>query len=176
MPDELPEDLTFDPKKMLEVLVEHRVDFVVVGGIAAIYHASPYATFDLDICPADDERNLKRLAAALDVMDARMRFTDEPEPLKIDFSPRIIRAAPFFNLETKWGPIDVIHQPAGSRGYEDLRRRAIEVRLGDTHIHVASRIDVLNSKEALMREKDLPTVRLFRALEEREMQEGREDR
>jgi hypothetical protein len=170
-PNKLPDDLDFDPKRMLNVLVEHKVRFIVVGGIAAIFHASPYATFDLDICPADDDQNLRRLSEALVEMDARMRFTDEPEPIRIDFNPRVLRAAPFLNLETKWGPLDIVPQPAGSQGYESLARDAISVRLGEVDIAVASRTDVLRSKEALYRDKDIPTIRLFQELEERDLEQ-----
>lgn len=173
--DELPEDLTFDPQRMLEVLARHQVAFVVVGGIAAVYHASPYATFDLDICPADDDENLRRLSAALEEMDARMRFTDEPDALRIAFTPRILRAAPFLNLETTWGPLDIVHTPAASGGFEELSRSAISVELGGLRIFVASRADILRSKEAIYREKDLPTIRLFRELEERDRKDGPEN-
>lgn len=166
--DKLPDDIDFDPIKMLEVLARHEVDFVVVGGVAAIYHASPYATFDLDICPSDDDANLERLSAALVELGARMRFTDEPEPLRIDFTPRVLRAAPFLNLETRWGPLDVIHRPAGATGFEELNRNAISVELKGLTIAVASRDDILKSKEILLRDKDRPTVRLFRELDERD--------
>lgn len=167
--DQLPDDLNFEPLKILEVLARHRVDFVVIGGIAAIYHASPYATFDLDICPAGDDANLGRLADALIEMSARMRFTDEPEPIRIDFRPRILRAAPFLNLETEWGPLDIVHEPAGKKGFDDLNRGAITIELRGLQVSVASRSDILNSKEALYRDKDLPTIRLFRELEERDL-------
>lgn len=166
--DELPEDLTFDPQRMLEVLARREVAFVVVGGIAAVYHASPYATFDLDICPAEDDENLRRLAAALEEMDARMRGTLEPASPPVAFDPRILRATPRINLETTWGPLDIVHTPAASRGFEELSRSAISVELGGLKIAVASRADILRSKEAIYREKDLPTIRLFRELEERD--------
>lgn len=169
--DQLPDDINFDPQKILEALAQHNVEFIVVGGVAAIYHASPYATFDLDICPAGDDDNLRRLAAALTEMDARMRFTDEPEPIRIDFSPQILLAVPVLNLETRWGALDLIHSPAGANGFADLRRDAIEVELRGLKIAVASRSDILRSKEALYRDKDLPTIRLFRELEERELEE-----
>jgi len=170
-PGQLPDDLVFDPKKMLDVLVQHDVRFIVVGGIAAIFHASPYATFDLDICPADNDENLRRLSQALVEMDARMRFTDEPDPIRIDFNPRVLRAAPFLNLETKWGTLDIVHQPAATRGFEDLTRHAVRVHLGNQEIAIASRADILRSKEALYREKDLPTIRLFQELEERDLED-----
>lgn len=170
-PEELPDDLGFDPKRILQVLAAHRVRSVVIGGVAAIFHASPYATFDLDICPSRDDDNLQRLCEALDELDARMRFTDEPDPTRIDFNPRVLRSAPFFNLETKWGRLDIVHEPAGTEGFKDLIRKAEKVRLGEIEVLVASRTDVLLSKEALYRDKDIPTIRLFQELEEREMED-----
>lgn len=175
-PSKLPEDLDFDPKQMLRVLAQHDVRFIVVGGIAAIFHASPYATFDLDVCPAEDDANLRRLANALNEMDARMRFTDEPEPLEVDFNPRILRAAPLLNLETKWGPLDIVHEPAGSRGYKDLEHDAVRIHLGELELAIASRADILRSKEALYRTKDLPTIELFQELEERALEDRNSER
>lgn len=167
--DELPSQLGFDPKKILEVLAAHEVRFVVIGGVAAIFHASPYATFDLDICPSPDDDNLQRLSEALTELEAKMRFTDEPDPVRVDLSPRQLRSAPFYNLETKWGRLDIVHQPAGTGGFLDLNRGAQQVRLGDVEIAIASRTDVLLSKEALYRDKDIPTIRLFQELEERDL-------
>ena len=34
---------------LLRVLDRHKVDFIVVGGVAAILEGAPVATFDLDI-------------------------------------------------------------------------------------------------------------------------------
>lgn len=161
----------FDPKKMLGVLAEHRVDFVLIGGVAATLHASPFVTYDVDICPAPDHDNLRRLQEALEELDARIRVTDEPEPARINFLPRVIEAAPFLNLVTKWGPLDIVHRPAASEGYADLVRNAIRIRLGDLELTVASRADVLRSKETLYRDKDVATVRVLRELEERELQD-----
>lgn len=164
-------DFSFDPKEMLRALAKHRVDFIVIGGIAATLHASPFTTYDLDICPADDDENLERLKAALEELDARIRVTDEPEPIRINFSPRVIRAAPFLNLMTKYGPLDIVHRPGGTDGYKDLARDAERIELAGVTIVVASRADVLRSKEAIYRDKDVPTIRVLRELEERELQE-----
>lgn len=161
----------FEPKEMLRILTNHDVDFIVVGGVAATVHASPFITYDLDICPADDDENLTRLQAALEELEARILVTDEPEPIRINFSPRVIRAAPFLNLMTKYGALDIVHRPAASEGYSDLARDAEKVELAGVTIVVASRADVLRSKESILRDKDVPTVRVLRELEERELQE-----
>lgn len=46
------------------LLLKHRVDFVVIGGVAAILSGSPSLTEDLDIVPRAAD-NLDRLSAAL---------------------------------------------------------------------------------------------------------------
>ena len=54
----------FQPEAILRVLLRHRVDFVLIGGVAATLHGSNLRTGDLDICPARDPANLERLAGA----------------------------------------------------------------------------------------------------------------
>ena len=161
----------FDPRRILEVLAVHDVEFVVIGGIAATFHGSPYLTYDVDICPADEDDNLRRLAAALEELDARVRVTDEPDPIRIYFSPRVLRSAPFLNLSTRFGALDIVHKPGGTEGYDDLIRDATRVAVGAVQIVTASRADVLRSKESIRRDKDLLTINILRELEERERQE-----
>ncbi|MGH2734220.1 MAG: hypothetical protein ACRDKZ_01460 [Actinomycetota bacterium] len=168
MPPPRPPEPVFDPKAMLRTLSEHDVRYILIGGVAATLHASPYQTIDLDICPARDGDNLERLAAALNAMEAGLRVTDEPEPLRVELTAHILRAAPIVNLMTRWGPLDVVFRPAGTEGYEDLRREVVTVKLGDVEVEVASRADVLRSKEAVYRDKDRLTVQLLRELEERD--------
>jgi hypothetical protein len=51
--------------QILACLERHQVRYVVIGGVAAILHGSPQVTFDADVCPAPDARNLEALASAL---------------------------------------------------------------------------------------------------------------
>ena len=55
------------------VLLDHHVDFVVIGGVVARLHDTGHATVDIDICPSSADENVERLAAALREMDARLR-------------------------------------------------------------------------------------------------------
>ena len=57
----------------LATLARHGVEFVVVGGVAAVLNGAPISTFDLDIVHARSEENLDRLLAALTELDARDR-------------------------------------------------------------------------------------------------------
>ncbi len=171
-PDDPPS--SFNPKRMLEILVEHRVNFVVVGGVAATVHASPYPTVDLDICPEDDDANLTRLAGALEDMAAAVRITDEPEPISIHFTPRVLRALPFFNTITRYGALDILLRPAATDGYRDLAKEAIEVEIGTARIRVASRFDVIRMKNAVRRPKDELALEVLLRVDDGEKKKGLE--
>ena len=57
--------MELDLARLLEVLERHEVAYVLIGGLAAVYHGSPFPTEDADITPRADRSNLARLAAAL---------------------------------------------------------------------------------------------------------------
>ena len=63
----------FEPTKAFAVLGEHGVEFVCIGGTAAVMQGANYVTFDLDVCPARNADNLARLSTALRALDARVR-------------------------------------------------------------------------------------------------------
>ena len=55
---------------LLEPLVRHGVDFVLIGGMAGIALGSAYPSYDVDVVYARDRANLERLVAALQEIDA----------------------------------------------------------------------------------------------------------
>lgn len=164
---------TFRPRKLVEVLSRHAVDYVLIGGFAAVAHGSPLPTNDLDICPARDQDNLERLAAALGELDARIALPEEPEGVSFPHDAEFVGQVEIWNLITRCGRFDLSFHPAGTGGYEDLRRRAEILDLGEgVEVAVASLRDVIRSKEAADRPKDrrmLPTLRQL--LEDRDQEE-----
>ena len=72
-------------REILEVLNHHQVEYIVVGGVAAVIHGAPATTFDLDTLVRLNQANAERLAGALSQLDARFRehqvivFTDSFE-------------------------------------------------------------------------------------------------
>lgn len=149
-------------ERILEVLVRHGVRFVVVGAVAAIAQGSPLPTEDIDITPARDRENLERLAAALVELGAMLRVESEPEGVPFPFDAVSLERNEIWTLRTPHGDLDVVFVPAGTRGYEDLRRDAIVVDFGHSQVSMASLADVIRSKEASGRPKDvsrLPALR-----------------
>ena len=157
----------FRPEEILRVLEKHGVQYVVIGGIAATLHGSPHVTTDVDITPERGRKNLERLSAGLTELNARIRVEGEPGGFKFNQNADSLGWMEVFNLITDWGALDLSFTPAGTRGYEDLRRDAVDIEVLGVHTTVASLADVVRSKEAAGRPKDLlvlPTLR--RLLEE----------
>jgi predicted nucleotidyltransferase len=168
----------FNPKQILQVLTKHGVNFVVLGGIAGTIHGSPLPTSDVDICPALDNRNLQRLAEALKELDAKMMATAETEGLPLDWTEQLLRKSlleiKFVNLITKHGQLDLLYRPAGTEGFKDLSRRAVAKHVdGEIEVRIAALGDVIRSKQAAGRQRDLeqlPTLR--KLLEMTESEQG----
>jgi hypothetical protein len=81
----------FDARKIVEVLDRHHVDYVLVGGFAAVLYGSRPPTEDIDITPATSTDNLGRLSTALRELEARIRVAGVPEGLAFDTSAEALR-------------------------------------------------------------------------------------
>lgn len=161
----------FDGPAILATLSRHGVNFIVIGGFAAAAQGSPLLTNDVDVVPADERDNWARLSVALKELDARVRAVELDEPLPFDHDADSLALSRIWNLTTKYGDLDVTQVPAGTAGYDDLKRDAREVELRGVHICIASLADIVRSKEAAGRDKDkiaLPVLRELVAMQLRE--------
>jgi hypothetical protein len=152
----------FDPKPLIQVLQKHDVAFIVVGIIAAVAQGSPVPTRDLDVTPSQTAENYERLTAALVDLDAKLRLPDGTG-LEFPIEPSYLAGNTAWTLLTRFGVLDLAFLPAGTRGFDDLRRHAIALDIGTGKpVLVASLIDVIRMKEASGRPKDeaaLPALR-----------------
>lgn len=137
-----------DPEKLLRTLVEHGVDFCVIGAVAAWLQGNPTVTLDLDVMPKRELENAERLAAALVELGARRRGEDRPTELEgADFLGWRTQ-----HFDTEAGPIDVVPNAAAIGAYEDVA--TVELRLGDLSVRALTIDQVIASKEKLGRPKD----------------------
>src|SRR5437899_1770761 len=99
----------------IEFLCRHRVEFIVVGGVAAVLNGAPISTFDLDVVPARDAENLDRLMAALTELEATYRdHTGRRLP-----PARNLLAGDGHNLmNTNCGPVDLLGTIGQGRSFE----------------------------------------------------------
>jgi hypothetical protein len=147
----------FDPYELLAALQGRGVSFVVIGAFARVVRGTRELTVGIDITPSMREENLTRLETALDDLDARRT---DGAPLDLHELP-----GPVVELETRVGELKLIPEPAGTRGYDDLRRRADREPLGrGLRPQVASADDLARMLGALDREQDVERLLRLRRL------------
>lgn len=146
------------------VLHRHRVAYVLIGGLAAVVHGSPFPTEDADITPDDDRQNVERLAAALRELNARIRVDGVPDGVPFVCDAEASSAGQTWNLTTDAGELDIAFRPSGTQGYADLRRDASSIELYEVTVDVASLADVVRSKQAANRPKDQRVLPVLREL------------
>ena len=148
---------------------------MVIGAVAALAHGAPIgATFDIDITPARDPANLERPSGALSDLDARVRTVDVEGGLPFAHDAVSLANVRMLNLTCPAGDFDLAFVPSGTGGYDDLVRNATVIVVGGTEMSVASLDDVVRSKEAAGRPKD---IAVLPALERhaRDVREMRDD-
>jgi hypothetical protein len=158
----------FDPSRILEALNRHHVRYVLIGGLAATLQGSPLVTTDVDVTPERARDNLDRLSAALRELDARIRTHAVQEGLPFDHSGESLGAADIWNLKTRAGDLDITFVPAGTAGYADLKKDVREIDVMGVSVPVASLADIVRSKQAAGRDKDLLSLPTLRRLLEAE--------
>ena len=147
----------FDPYAILAALESQRVTFVVIGAFARVIHGTGELTDGLDVTPSMREENRSRLTKALDDLDAR-----RVDGKELDLS-RL--RDPVVELETRAGELRLVPEPAGSHGYDDLRRHASREPLGrGVRPQVASPGDLARMLGALEREEQIPALLRLRRL------------
>ena len=116
-----PEDVRFDPLGILAALQRHRASFVLIGGFARVVQGTDELTRGVDITPWIRPTNLANLELALADIDA---VPADGKPLGLGVDDTVVE------LRTTRGQLLIVPRPAGTRGYEDLRRAATYEHLG----------------------------------------------
>lgn len=151
-------------RELLARLGAAHVEFVVVGGVAVIARGHARATLDLDVCYARTPENLERLVAALAPINPRLRGA--PADLPFLWDSRTLRNGLNFTLVTDEGDIDLLGEVTGLGNYNDIALRATEVEIHGTRIKVLSLEDLIRSKAAAGRAKDLVDLEALRVIAE----------
>jgi predicted nucleotidyltransferase len=150
-----PADTPLDAERILRALADHGVDYVLIGGLAVQTHGHVRTTNDADLIPAPDPANLKKLAAALRSLDARVLNAGQED---IEIDAKMLPRATIWQFASRDGGIDVMHEVPGGRSYEELSERALHVQLGDVDVPVVSLDDLIQMKLARGRPVDLSDV------------------
>lgn len=155
----------YDFTTLLRRLSDSGLEFVIVGGFAAVTHGSAYVTRDVDICAVLSPENIQKLRAALAEWNPRHRMT--PQRLSFLNHPAPGVAVSNLYLETEIGVVDILSSVLGVGDFDRLQRNAERVVVGGTAFKVMSLPDLIAAKEAMGREKDLLTAKELRVIAEK---------
>jgi hypothetical protein len=133
--------------RIAKVLAEHRLEAVMIGNAAAALHGAPITTLDIDFMFRKTPVNLKKLKAVAQTMRAVIlrpyypasdlyRVVNDDQGLQLDFMTRL----------------------HGIRSFEGLRSRSTVVKFGEHSLKVAGLEDIIKSKRATGRDKDLAVL------------------
>ncbi len=155
-------------EQLLQRLAEAGLDFVIVGGYAAISHGSSYLTRDVDICAVLTPQNLERVRQALGEWNPRHRMT--PQKLSFLTHPPAGQSLNNVYLETDKGVVDIISSVLGVGDFERVKAQAEKVEVDGRRYGVISLPDLIAAKEAMGREKDILTAKELRAIQAKRQQ------
>jgi hypothetical protein len=151
-----------DVAGLARVLNRHRVDYVVIGGVAMQAHGHVRTTQDFDVIAAWTEENTARLAAALRDLGAQLRGVDA-HLLGVDlYDAGELRNAGNLLMDTTHGDLDVfaVDQTKGAPpSYEQLRERAVRLELDELTVLVAHPEDLIRMKTAAAEFRDRPEAK-----------------
>jgi predicted nucleotidyltransferase len=149
-------------EKLLPILTEAGVEFILIGGVAGVVHGSARATYDVDVLYSRTKENMRRLADALAPHEPSLR--DAPADLAFTWGARTIRSGLNFTPTTKLGDVDLFAEVTGGETYSDLLSHSFEVEAFGVRFKCIDLPTLIRIKEAAGRSKDHETVAELRVL------------
>lgn len=126
-----------DLRALLQVLDDHSVRFVVIGGVAVGAHGYVRSTQDLDIVPEPSKENADRLARALAALESSLPL-DDGRPFQPAGDVVALTRRRNMTLETRAGALDVVQRANGVPSFDELARDAIDSDLLGVPVRVCS--------------------------------------
>jgi len=150
-----------DLDALIQALLSAKIDFIVVGGAAAVLHGAPITTQDLDIVHSRSADNVRRLSTLLDQLDARIRGRD------LRPTPDLLSGRGQLNLATNLGPLDPLCVLHDGRGFEELLPHTKVLTDGASEIRVLDLDTLIAVKAAAGRARDKLVLPILLALRDR---------
>ena len=154
-----------DINRLLQRLCDAEIDFVIVGGFAAMLHGSSLLTRDLDVCAVLTRESVAKLREILWDLHPEHRLTTQ-KPSFLDNPDPDVNVLNLY-LRTDFGPVDFLSSITGVGDFASVRANAIEVELFGRRCLVMSLDDLIRAKEAIGRDKDVQAVIQLRAIREK---------
>ena len=139
-------------KELLQKLSENEIEFILVGGMAAVLHGAPVTTQDIDIVHKRTEQNVHKLLDLLRELDASYR--GQPKGRKLFPTAKSLLGKGHHNLKTRLGPMDLLCELELDQGFEQLEPFTTRFSYGDISISVVELPKLIELKKMTGRAKD----------------------
>ena len=136
-----------DVKKLLKLLKDRKVCFVVIGATAGMVHGYSRLTKDLDIFIKPTKENVQKVFQALKEFGYDLQETSVEEALK----KKLLFRQYIFELD--------IHPFVKGMSFEKLWEQKVAYPFEGEEVHFASLEDLIQMKEAAGRPKDQEDLR-----------------
>ena len=150
-------------------LIEARVEFVLVGGFAAVAHGVTLVTRDVDICCRFSEANLMRIQTAF--ADLHPVHRSRPD-LPLALTPEQCANLKNLYLKTDLGIVDCLSEVLGVGDFESVLRHSVELVMPFGNCRILDLDALICAKEAMNRDHDRFTARQLREIKRRQQQAG----
>lgn len=138
---------------LLKRLLDHKIDFILIGGFAGVVHGATQVTQDLDICAVLSDDQIEKLREALKDLSPIHRMNKSAEISFLD-KPQKGEAVQNLYLQTEAGILDIIQEVTAVGDFEKLKRNALEIEFQGKKCKVISIDDLILVKKTLGRTKD----------------------
>lgn len=140
-------------QQLLERLLEHKINFVLIGGFAGVVHGATMVTQDLDICMAITDGEVAKLRTALEGLNPVHRMNPNFQPSFKD-QPKDLKGVNNLYLKTDLGILEVISQVQPVGNFERVKEKAFEISLYGYRCKVIALDDLIHVKDSMPRPKD----------------------
>jgi predicted nucleotidyltransferase len=144
--------------KILQILDEYQVKFIIVGGVCAVLHGAPVTTFDLDIVHSREPENLRRLADVLEMLNASYRGHSK----QIKPYVESLASPGHHLLITHLGPLDILGTIEKGLDYAALIGHSEEIRIEGRTFRLLNLEHLIEIKKDSLFEKDRAKLPLLK--------------
>ena len=153
-----------DMDLLLQRLIKNNIEFVIVGGFAAVAYGVTIVTQDIDICCNFSTDNLLRLQEALADLDPLHRITTKRIPLEL--TAKKCPGLKNLYLSTDLGQLDCLGAITGVGDYEEVLKHSIEIELDIGKFRILTINALIKAKIAMGRPRDKEAVIQLNAIQE----------
>ncbi|MBX7149870.1 nucleotidyltransferase [bacterium] len=144
---------------LLKLLVHSPLDFIIVGGFAAVLHGCHQTTRDIDICILNSPEQIDHLKALLAPYHPCLRTTGESFLQTTSLEGDL-------HLVTDLGMLDVISSVIGVGSYYSVLKNSVEIDILDGKCRLISIDDLIKCKRELGRHRDLAVAEELEAIKQ----------